>query len=293
MDAMKIRSLRKKLDPIKRQLNQATNPTSVMMGEDNYSPTASINGPFAPPVNDGDYSLANPGLDFSAHASPQDNAEGLDSGLEIGVGLTPRRMEAELRRLQRQCHVQQAKINQLRLGSGLEESEEESGLVVGSGSGLESGLRTSGEKRELGEAEAAVTIQKVLRGYAERKNFTRQKSAAMRIQAQMRGHQVRKKLRQQTLERQLNREPPTANPVEDEKETRESRDGESRGSEDGMKEDGFQGGLVSGNQDGEISARPSPTKGLQQLRLVHSFSIDWAMPNDWRLQAAFLVLFPL
>lgn len=111
MDAMKIRSLRKKLDPIKRQLNQVTNSASVMMGEENYSPTASINGPFAPPVNDGDYSLANPGLDFSAHASPRDNSEGLDSGLEVGVSLTPRRMEAELRRLQKQCHAQQAKIN--------------------------------------------------------------------------------------------------------------------------------------------------------------------------------------
>lgn len=144
-------------------------------------------------------------------------------------------------------------------------------MAFGSGSGLESGLRSSGEKRELGEAEAAVTIQKALRGYAERKNFTRQKSAAMRIQAQMRGHQVRKKLRQQTLERQLNRVLPTANPVEDEKETREGRDGESRGSEDEMKEDGFQGGLVSVNQDGEVSARPSPTKGLQQLRSVTDF----------------------
>jgi hypothetical protein len=80
-----------------------------MMGEENYSPTASINGPFAPPMNDGDYCLANFGLDISAYTSPRENSKGLNSGLEIGVSLTPRIMEAELRRKQKQCRVQRTK----------------------------------------------------------------------------------------------------------------------------------------------------------------------------------------
>jgi hypothetical protein len=97
----------------------------------------------------------------------------------------------------------------------LEESQEEIKLLLGSEKGLESGIRIPGEERGLGEAKAAGTIQKALRGYVKRKNFTWQKLATMQIQALMRGHQVWKKGRQQTLERELNRETTTGNRVKD------------------------------------------------------------------------------
>lgn len=239
MDAMKIRSLRKKLDPIKRQLNQVVNQNPVMGDPESYSPTTSVNGPL-PPLTDGDYSLANQGFDFSGQDTPRE-----ENGLESAVNLTPRSMREELRRLQGLCQAQQARLARLAGGEG-EEGEN------GSGNGL---------RKDVSQDEAAVMIQKALRGYAERKNYVRQKSAAMRIQAQLRGHQVRKRLKQQASDRVLNQEGSAANP------SRNEGTGEL-GDQDGLKLDVLDG-RVSDNRESEISPGPSPTKEVLQLRLVH------------------------
>eukprot|EP00243_Klebsormidium_subtile_P001275 TRINITY_DN1218_c0_g1_i1.p1 TRINITY_DN1218_c0_g1~~TRINITY_DN1218_c0_g1_i1.p1 ORF type:complete len:539 (+),score=126.64 TRINITY_DN1218_c0_g1_i1:61-1617(+) len=240
MDAMKIRSLRKKLDPIKRQLNQVVNQNPVTGDPENYSPTASVNGPLLP-LTDGDYSLANPGFDFSGHDSPRE-----ETGLESAVNSTPGSMREELRRLQALCQAQQAKLARL---AGGEVGAEENGSGTGS-------------RKEVSQDEAAVLIQKALRGYAERKNYVRQKSAAMRIQAQLRGHQVRKRLKQQASDRALNPESLPVTPSGQEQTG-------GAGGQDGLKLNLLDGGeeeRVSDNRESEVSPGPSPTKEVLQLR---------------------------